>query len=88
MKYIARVDRINADRTSYKQYNPNFLFQDLYVEFEVPNEEIRKEAACPETPDILINIVSLKGFTLLLDAVASTADAANQIYMKRLQKGA
>lgn len=80
MKLVGKVDKITADRTNYKQYSPNLSFEDLFVEFEVPDEGVVYS-------DVDGVTLSASGFTALLDAVARTADEANKIQMKRIQRG-
>jgi len=86
MRVIARVDSVRADRTSYKQYSPDLSFQDVYVEFEIPDEEVKEEKPNPDF-DAVNKILTIKGFTLLLDAVATSADEADKLYKQRLTKG-
>jgi len=84
-KVLAKVREIAADRTSYKQYSPKLEFNnDVYVELEVPDSETRKEKPF-EGLDVEVTVLSLNGFTALLDAVATAVDKMHAQYQRRLQ---
>lgn len=78
-KIISKVERITADRTNYKQYSPQLAFDRLLVELEVPDGEVLHQdetGAC---------IITLKGFTVLLDTVATAVDNMHDAYKRKFQ---
>jgi hypothetical protein len=87
-KILARVTQVGPDRTSYKQYSPKLDFNDLWVELEVEDSEIRKEKPFEkEGIDTEYNVLTLGGFTALLDTVATAIDKMHTGYQKKVQKG-
>lgn len=87
-KVLGRVVRVTADRTSYKQYSPQIDFNDLWVELEVSDSEIRKEKPFEsEGVDTEYNVLTLGGFTALLDTVATAVDKMHSNYQKKVQRG-
>lgn len=83
-KVLAKVERVTADRTNYKQYSPQLVFDDVYVEIEVPEDEMRLSTG---VIGVGINgkILSLKGFTVLLDTVATAVDQMHSEYQRKFQ---
>ena len=78
-KVLAKVERVTADRTNYKQYSPQLVFDDVYVEIEVPESEVVSAVNVPG------KILTLKGFTVLLDTVATAVDQMHSAYQKKFQ---
>ena len=78
-KVLAKVERVTADRTNYKQYSPQLVFEELYVEIEMPDDGVIPNEKAPGT------ILTLKGFTVLLDTVATAVDQMHSAYQKKFQ---
>jgi len=79
MKIYCKVLSIRADRTSYKQYSPDLEPEDVWV--EIDSDEIEGQE------DAEKKILTLKGFTALLDVVATAVDDAHNAYKRRIQQG-
>lgn len=73
----ARVERASPDRTQYKPYATDLVFDDpaVYVEVPVPAEHITKEKDGSLT-------LSLAGWTIFLDVYATSVENMHQQYLK------
>ena len=78
-KVLAKVERVTADRTNYKQYSPQLVFEELFVEIEMPDDGVIPNEKVPGT------ILTLKGFTVLLDTVATAVDKMHSDYQRKYQ---
>ncbi len=74
------VAGFTADRSVYKQYSPHFVpTQPLVVEVAIPNHLVRIEDDG--------YVMELKGFTVLLDTVASAIEDMHDEYSERSKNG-
>lgn len=85
-KVLGKVAWITAERINYKPYSPRLSFDNVYVEVEIPDEQIRQQQLYPDVPDSNINILTLDGFTVLLNSVATSIDKMHSAYMREATK--
>lgn len=74
MKVYMKVKSIMPDRTNYKKYGTMYEPEDLTLELEIPESEVRKDGN--------ENIISVKGMACLLQELASIPDTAEDNYLK------
>jgi hypothetical protein len=84
---LGKIVWISPERTNYKPYSPRIQFDDLYVRIPIPDDAVERKALFPEYPDTKVAILTLDGFTTLLDTVATAVDQAHARYMRRVQNG-
>ena len=77
-KICGRLISVHADRTAYKMYSPQIGFDNVLVEIEVPDSGIVRK----EENEV---ILSLEGFTAVLDAVATSIDNLHTKFLKSKQ---
>lgn len=84
VKVLGKVAWITAERINYKPYSPRLSFDDVYVEVEIPDSEVTQKPVYPDDPNSpTINVLTLKGFTTLLDTLATSVDEMHSAYMRR-----
>lgn len=74
----AKVERASPERTQYKPYSTEYTFDDVYVEIPVPAEHVTKEKDGSLT-------LSLAGWTIVQDTIASAVDTMHAKWTKSFQ---
>lgn len=72
MKIEMKVQTLAPDRTNYKQYGTTYAPEDLYVEVEIPDEEVEKDSTR--------TLLTERGVQLLMGKLADLADKADESY--------
>ncbi len=70
MKIEVKIQTLAPDRTNYKQYGTVYAPEDLYVEVEIPDEEVEKDSTR--------TILTERGTQLLMSKLADIADTADE----------
>ena len=73
MKIEVKIEKLAPDRTDYKQYGTVYTPENLYVEVEIPDEEIDR--------DSVRTLLTERGMKVLISKLAQIADDANKDYL-------
>lgn len=73
MKIEVKIDKLAPDRTDYKQYGTVYAPEELYVEVEIPDEEIDRDSTR--------TVLTERGMKVLVSKLAQIADDANKDYL-------
>ena len=77
-KIRGQLKSIWPDRTQYKPYAYNLEMQDVFVEVDVPEDELKTTMK----GDITETTLTLKGFTCLLGNIADAIDTLHLASLK------
>ena len=77
-KIRGQLKSIWPDRTQYKPYAYNLEMQDIFVEVDVPNEDLKTTTK----GDITETTLTLNGFTCLLGNIADAIDTLHLASLK------
>lgn len=75
-KIDLKVESLMPDPTNYKVMSVKYAPDDLIVEVEIPDEEVREDG--------MLTILTEKGITLLMTKLAQLANDANDNYLHSL----
>ena len=78
-KIRGQLKSIWPDRTQYKPYAYNLEMQDVFVEVDVPEDELKTTTK----GDITETTLTLNGFTCLLGNIADAIDALHLASLKQ-----
>jgi len=74
VKLRVRLEKAIVDRTQYKSYVPTIVFENTFIEFEVPASEIVVEPGDAASPEE--TVLTLKGLSeYVLDPLADAVEA-------------
>lgn len=73
MKIEVKIQTLAPDRTNYKQYGTVYAPEDLYVEVEIPDEEVIEK-------DSTRTLLTERGMQLLMGKLADLADKVDESY--------
>ena len=71
MKIEVKIQTLMPDRTTYKQYGTTYQPENLYVEVEIPDEEVVEKDSTRTT-------LTERGTQLLMSKLADIADTADE----------
>jgi len=74
MKIAVKIESLMPDRTNYKQYFTKYAPDELYVEVEVPDEEVTVLPVEQNKVGWIPRVLTERGLQILIGKLADIAD--------------